>query len=728
MDTMGFGSGSDSIDTTRRIMMSSANKATNNADTLSFSLREWIEGESARRLSASSQTAEGKRTLLRRTTVAYGIAELLIRAGSRPRRAEFPETFPTTAPDERCDIDNFVVRTSAAAAAAAGGREPRRTMWDRIRGVDMLSPRLSMEIVEPYLLLSSFDDGNDSDDSHEGIMGSYLEFQFPNDDDVVVAVGQDEENARCHSFGVLVLELFSNIFPPLPAEGLSKIRLSDNEAVLDGAEGPARKKTQAIQSGTNVHLIERGFPSSISLLVQNLLECGEENRPDSAYDSMEAVIEDLRLLVFDPSRFLFHNEPVYDNGCMQLSVSDQKIYGRENEVLLITDTFCRVSGGHSEAFFIGGFSGSGKSTLVDGLIPRVNVAGGCVLTHKFNQMSKHSSMLDVLAVFDDLCLLIREKHSQQELAVIVKDLVEVFGSDLSVLARLLPNIRALSPQLRQSADMEENESQWNLRNICFTLQHFIRVVSSGTHPVVLFLDDLQWCDKSAFTLVESLLCNSIGSTCVFFVGSYRSNEVGEDHEIFHIERRLRSFGIPTTILSLEGLNPNNLNTMVSDALCIFPRISEPLSDIVYQKTKGNPFFVLAFLKSLVDKRLLEYSIRQRRWVWDEDKISSMDVTGNVMYLLCSKMNGLSTNMQTALKVVACFGIMIKESIVTTLANDPKHSDIRDELEKLVKEGFMVRVGTSDFKFVHDKIREAAYSLIPESDKNQVSRSTKHTAG
>jgi predicted ATPase len=72
--------------------------------------------------------------------------------------------------------------------------------------------------------------------------------------------------------------------------------------------------------------------------------------------------------------------------------------------------------------------------------------------------------------------------------------------------------------------------------------------------------------------------------------------------------------------------------------------------------------------------------------------------------------------------------MIKESIVTTLANDPKHSDIRDELEKLVKEDFMVRVGTSDFKFVHDKIREAAYSLIPESDKNQVSRSTKHTAG
>jgi predicted ATPase len=205
------------------------------------------------------------------------------------------------------------------------------------------------------------------------------------------------------------------------------------------------------------------------------------------------------------------------------------------------------------------------------------------------------------------------------------------------------------------------------------------------------------------------------------VGSYRSNEVANDHQIFHLKDRLKSFGVPTTVLSLEGLNPMALNTMISDAVCMFPRISEPLSDIVYQKTKGNPFFVLAFLKSLVGERLLEYSIRKRRWVWDEDKVSSMDVTGNVLFLLSSKMSGLPTNFQSALKVAACFGILIKESVVTLLACNPKHSDIRDDLVQIVKEGFMVKVGTSDFKFVHDKVREAAYSLIPESEKNQVSR-------
>ncbi len=176
--------------------------------------------------------------------------------------------------------------------------------------------------------------------------------------------------------------------------------------------------------------------------------------------------------------------------------------------------------------------------------------------------------------------------------------------------------------------------------------------------------------------------------------------------------------MPMTMLSLEGLNPKDLNDMISNALCMFPHISEPLSNIIFQKTKGNQFFVIAFMRSLVDRRLLEYSINTRRWVWDKDNVSSMDVTDNVLYLLSSKMSGLLTDIQSALKVAACFGVNINESVVATLG--AKHSDLRDRLEQVVKEGFMVKVGTSDFKFIHDKVQEAAYSLITKSERNQVS--------
>jgi hypothetical protein len=116
------------------------------------------------------------------------------------------------------------------------------------------------------------------------------------------------------------------------------------------------------------------------------------------------------------------------------------------------------------------------------------------------------------------------------------------------------------------------------------------------------------------------------------------------------------------------------------------------------------------------------------WVWDEYNVSSTDVAGNVLDLLSSKMSGLSANVQSALKLAACFGIKIKESIITTLGRDPDHSDIRDNLERVVKEGFMVKVGTSEFKFVHDKVREAAYCLVPEQEKNQVSATAKALPG
>jgi predicted ATPase len=227
-----------------------------------------------------------------------------------------------------------------------------------------------------------------------------------------------------------------------------------------------------------------------------------------------------------------------------------------------------------------------------------------------------------------------------------------------------------------------------------------------------FLDDLQWCEKPALAVVESLLCDEVGLNCLFFVGTYRSNEVAEDHEIFCLAQKLMSFGVPTTMLSLEGLNPKDLNTMVSDDICVFPCISEPLSDIIFQKTKGNPFLVLAFMWSLVDRGLLEYSVNTRRGVWDEDDVGSMDVTGNILYLLSSKMTEQSTNIQSALKVAACFGIHIKESDVATLGTE--HSDIHDKLEQVVKEGFMIKVGTSDFKFVHDKIKHGIDKLDDES--------------
>ena len=446
-------------------------------------LRAWKEGESERQISAPQTSgrceAANKQTLLRKTAVAYGIAELL-----KKNRSHRYSTSPHASLDGQCSIDNFVVRTKVP------GRGSQPT-WRDVEGVDMLSPKLSVDILEPSFLW-------DGDDDDQEEMGTFLEVacpSLPDADGTAIFVNQSEEGARCHSFGFLLHTLFSNCLP-ISADETHGIRFQggpESASMGVGASGePASKKTKTtdlrvagvtgIRSSTHVFngtrhensfsalqreviadLLEEGLPSSLCLVVQNLLDCGEDDRPDNAYDSIEEVIKDLHILMLDPNRFLFNHEPAYDNnGRIKLPFREHQLYGRENEVTTITEAFCRVSSGKSESLFIGGFSGSGKSRLVNGLIARVDVSGGYVLTHKFDQLSQEKTMLEVIALFNDLCLLIRNKHSQQDLLVIGNDLVRVFGSDLPVLARLLPSINALAPQLNLSDDVHESHNQMNL--------------------------------------------------------------------------------------------------------------------------------------------------------------------------------------------------------------------------------------------------------------------------
>jgi hypothetical protein len=156
------------------------------------------------------------------------------------------------------------------------------------------------------------------------------------------------------------------------------------------------------------------------------------------------------------------------------------------------------------------------------------------------------------------------------------------------------------------------------------------------------------------------------------------------------------------MLSLKGLNPKDRNNMISDHT---------------SKDKRQPILCACFHEVIGGKRIAGI----QRWVWDEDDVSSMDIIGNILRLLSSKMSGLSSSIQLALKIAACFGIKIKQSVVAASSTHLELSNIQDKLKQVLKEGFMIKVGNFDFKFVHDKVREAAYSLIPKKDKDQVSR-------
>ena len=234
----------------------------------------------------------------------------------------------------------------------------------------------------------------------------------------------------------------------------------------------------------------------------------------------------------------------------------------------------------------------------------------------------------------------------------------------------------------------------------------------------MFLDDLQWADDIALDVVHTFLSDRMGS-CIFFVGTYRDNEVKASHAMFDLLQKLETSNVPTTQLSLTGLDQEDLNKLISDALCLFPRICKSLTEIVLQKTKGNPFFVLEFMQSLQPRGLLQYDACQKRWVWNEDTIRAEEITDNVLQLLSSKMNQLSNDMQLLLKVMACIGTSTNESVISYLAESPEYSGVRNGLEEAMNDGFVESNEEGFIKFVHDKVREAAYNLIPDKDKKQV---------
>jgi len=483
------------------------------ADTTLFPLRSWIESEAdedVRKKAAFRDLERGgceednntpnksnnneryKESIIRRTTIAYGITELLKRSSNE--NGELANIIR---------IDNFTVSISNSKQRGSS------RSWDDIEGVGMISSGLSLLIEEPSYLRGLLE----REENCDGQMGRCLEVEFTSavpqenlmtgtEAEAATVSLSGQENNRCSLFARLLYELFSCSCEPFPDDALAII--ADATPSKEGAQ--KRAKSHDMSSRKNlmltrargdfdraeipfqirciVRMQKLGIPASICLMTQNLLESAlreDGGQLHDAYESLRAVGEDLHLLLLDPDRFLFDDESHSIQNDVQLLYRKDKLYGRDKEETLITDAFCRVSRGKSEAFFIGGFSGSGKSMLVNSLRDRVKCVGGYTIKHKFDPMSQEKPLSGVISAFNQICLMIRGRARP----VTAKKLGEEFGVDFSLLMRLLPNVGVLFPEhVRPVINVDAGEAM-NARSVCFTLLRFVRVVSSPSHPVMV---------------------------------------------------------------------------------------------------------------------------------------------------------------------------------------------------------------------------------------------------
>eukprot|EP00804_Cyclotella_cryptica_P019416 CCRYP_006604-RB/>CCRYP_006604-RB protein AED:0.03 eAED:0.03 QI:114/1/1/1/1/1/5/168/1358 len=699
-------------------------------------LRQWIAHdvqESAINRGRIYQVTLQKASTLRKVTISYAIAKLL-----QHLSFNFQITQYSNSELQRlCCIDNFAVRVS---------NEQTELGWE-VTGVDMINPPVHLQIMtEVYLSCNFFDVVSDEAFTGRTIMPNIIStYATPSDSGDSTA--PNDESMLCHFLGLLLHGLFSGVdLVRIKPQALQVDERSyENEPLAKKSSerfchvrGPDFSRSISVSGSVskNSHgeepvdvdlpcpLSTIGYSTSLSHVVTDLVDCGLGLfRSGGSYPSLEMAIADLCLLLEEPGRFLFEDFRLSQEGERIISCGkgNSRLYGRTAEAHLITDTFCRVaSTGESEAFLIGGFSGCGKTRLVQSVFEAVEAVDGLVVVQKFDEVSTLSPSSVVMSAFNELCLLVAKRSTPQELHAIYENLIVEFGANFHVLARALPNVLGMLSSCNASPFAKNETDDFNLANyssLCFTLQRFMRVISSASRPIMLFLDDLQWADPASLGLVHAVLSDMKGKSCMLFVGTYRDNEVGPDHIIFGFIKMLSQFNVPTSKIRLDGLTESDVNSMVSDAFRTLPRLCRSLSQVVFRKTNGNPYFVLEFLRSLVHRDIVKFCLRERRWKWDEAKVSAENITDNVLYLLSNKISGLSACTQTALKCASCFGIKIEKSIAQKLSCNSDYINLHSSLDDAVNGGFMDFDGTH-YRFVHDKVREAAYDLINADFKDQ----------
>ena len=547
----------------KKLIMAAAAAADKDNDTLQLPLRTWMDIETKNK--TTTLIFSHKESIVRKTTIAYGILELLLRCFKTTTTGN--NSMPPLSEDDIIHTDNFTVLISSRNSSQ------HQPSWDDITGMTMKSPKLlSLTIEEPAYLTCLFE----PDETH-GQLGRYLEVEHHDHDMSSSVVVQEEEdsttavvptnaeamtktadlrpngnnkrmrvnNNQCYYLVAKVLyELFANeafreessSLATVNEAATTTIRSTTDDVATVSSEEPAQKKLKSSSSSNHHHrkLLsppaatkgdfhkakqlpfqipsivrmqqQLGIPASLCRMTQNLLEAASLSRGDNdddntsfndAYKSLRDVAEDLHLLLLDPDRFLFDNE-VQQQGTndeittiLQLRYRKDKLYGRDKEETLITDAFCRVSRGKSEAFFIGGFSGCGKSMLVNSLRARVNVVGGYVIQHKFDATvsQEERSLSGVISAVNQLCVMLKRRNAPPRLAKLAKKIRDEFGADVALLARILQNVSVLSPEfispVAAAVEEEAGGDTMNARSVGFTLLRFLRLVSSPKHPIMV---------------------------------------------------------------------------------------------------------------------------------------------------------------------------------------------------------------------------------------------------
>jgi PAS domain S-box-containing protein len=448
------------------------------------------------------------------------------------------------------------------------------------------------------------------------------------------------------------------------------------------------------------------IPGAVSAIVMKLLAKRAEDR----YQTAAGLESDLHSCLIEwEAQGRIDDFPLGEHDTPDRLLIPEKLYGRRHEVDTLLASFDRVvNGGSPELVLVSGYSGVGKSSVVNELQPVLVPPRGLFASGKFDQYKRDIPYATLAQAFQSLIRPLLGK-SEEDLAPWRDALRETLGPNARLMVDLVPELKFLIGEPPPVPELPPQDAQ---RRFQLVFRQFIGVFARPEHPLALFLDDLQWLDAATLDLVEDLL-NRSDLRNLFLVGAFRDNEVTAAHPLMRKLEAIRATGRVQDI-KLAPLRTEDLGELVADSLRCDAGEAAPLAGLVYEKTDGNPFFVIQFLHVLADESLLAFDHERARWSWDLGAIHAKRYTDNVVELLAGKLTRLPLDTLDALRQLACLGNVAdvaKLSIVLEMPEDQVHATLADALHQQLID----RVAHS-YKFVHDRVQEAAYALVPEKSR------------
>ena len=391
----------------------------------------------------------------------------------------------------------------------------------------------------------------------------------------------------------------------------------------------------------------------------------------------------------------------------------QKLYNREVEVSAIVQAFDQCATGARKLLLVGGHSGTGKTALVHEVHKPITAKRGHFCSGKFDQLQRATPYFAFLEAFGDLVDVLLT-GDEMRLAALRARLQDAVGAEGRVLTNVLPNLAHIIGEQPPVAEVGGAEAQHRFH---YVFRKFLRVLTTAEHPVVIFIDDLQWADSASLDLLRVLMTDPEGSH-LLVICAYRENEVNPTHPFIRTVDEIGESGLVPEHIRVDNLTEADLAALLEDALGAARPAVLPLARLAHDKTRGNAFFATQFLTSLADEQLLQFDYATSRWTWDAERIAQRNISNNVVDLMAAKVLRLDASAREMLQLAACVGSQFTLETLCWISDSDAVS-VTNRLKNGLAEGLVLPLGRQVFKFSHDRVQQAVYSLIPTDELARV---------